>query len=247
MHKKIQSSANRLIFCDNIKDALKDAKIVFICVGTKSAEDGTTDPQNIFDVARTIAQNIDSDIIVGIKTTVPIGTTAAVEKIFKEEFKQDIPVVFNPDFFAEGSAVDDFMRPDRVIIGCLDPGPAEFVKNLYATYLRTGNPILIMDPVSAEVCKLAANAILASRISFMNQIAVLCDEVQADVSQIRAGVGLDTRIGKSYLFPGIGFGGRRFPRDVRDLIKAGKLHDQQMELLTAVERINEEQKHIIGG
>jgi UDPglucose 6-dehydrogenase len=239
------TQAGRLVFTCDPNKALHNAKIAFISVGTDQDPDGSTDPKNVFDAARTIGESMDSDLVVAIKCTVPIGTTAKVKELFKEEFNKDIQVAFNPDFFAEGSAVGDFMRPDRVIIGCDDPGTGEFIKNLYTTYVRTGNPILIMDVTSAEVCKLAANAILASRISFMNQIAILSDQVGADVSKIRVGVSLDSRIGKSYLFPGTGYGGRRFPRDVRDLIKAGQDHDLPMEILTATDKINETQKHII--
>jgi len=236
---------HRLAFSSDIKTALEGAKAVFIAVGTPQSADGQADLSFVLQVAKQIGQAQNGPIVVVNKSTVPVGTAEKVRRVIGQYSSHPVTVVSNPEFLKEGAAVDDFMRPDRVVIGTDDEQARKLMSDLYAPFVRTGNPILFMDNASAEVTKYAANGLLASRISFMNEIALLCDAVSADVDLVRFGVGSDSRIGHPFLFPGVGFGGSCFPKDVRALIRTGKEHDIEMEILKATDRVNERQKGVI--
>ncbi len=235
----------RLVFSNDIKIALQGTKAVFIAVGTPQSADGKADLSYVLKVAKQIGQALDQPIVVVNKSTVPVGTAEKVRQVIGQYCSHPVTVVSNPEFLKEGAAVDDFMRPDRVVIGTDDEQARKLMSDLYAPFLRTGNPILFMDNASAEVTKYAANGLLASRISFMNEIALLCDAVGADVDLVRFGVGSDSRIGHPFLFPGVGFGGSCFPKDVRALIRTGTEHAIEMEMLKATDRVNERQKGVI--
>ena len=236
----------RLSFSTDAVSAIAQAEVVYIAVGTPSSHDGRADLTYVCQVAETIGEAIQKpDVIVVCKSTVPIGTNMKVKSIIQS--KTDIPfhVVSNPEFLKEGAAVRDFMAPDRIVIGSENPQAGERLAKLYAPLVRTGAPILQMDIASAEMTKYAANAMLATRISFMNEIANLCSRVNADVSQVRRGMGTDPRIGKHFLFPGVGYGGSCFPKDVRALIRSGEELDLSMSIIEAVEEANERQKRIV--
>jgi UDPglucose 6-dehydrogenase len=180
-------------------------------------------------------------LVVVTKSTVPVGTAHKIREIMKKETRHPFDVVSNPEFLKQGAAVEDFMKPDRVIVGADDPRPAEILRDLYAPFVRTGNPVMIVDVQTAEIVKYAANAFLAARISFMNEIANLCDVVGADVDMVRKGLASDSRIGPAFLFPGVGYGGSCFPKDTRALIETGREHDYDMQILRAVHAVNSEQ------
>jgi UDPglucose 6-dehydrogenase len=241
----------RLRFTTEIKAGIEDALFCFITVGTPPCEDGSADLSYIFAVARTIGQCMNHYGIVVTKSTVPVGTTEKVRDIIRQELKirgrEDVgfDVVSNPEFLKEGAAVEDFMRPDRVVIGTENIGTAELMKQLYKPFVRNQNPILIMDTKSAEITKYAANVMLAARISFMNEIAQLCDTVGGDIVNIRMGIGTDHRIGKQFLYAGAGYGGSCFPKDVKELIHTGNKNGLDMAIATAVHKVNERQKHYL--
>ncbi len=235
----------RLIFTTNMEEAVQKSDILFIAVGTPPDEDGSADLTHVLAVARAIGRHMNSYKIVVTKSTVPVGTADKVKAEIEKETSYPFDVVSNPEFLKEGAAVDDFMYPDRVIIGTSSPEVAEVMKELYSPFVRTGNPIIIMDERSAELTKYAANSILATKISFMNEIANLCDLVGADVELVRRGIGSDKRIGYSFIFPGIGFGGSCFPKDIRALIHTGREHDYRMCILEAVNEVNERQKLVL--
>lgn len=232
----------RLFFTTDFQRTVKSNEVIFIAVGTPADEDGSADLSHVLDVARTIGREANESKIVVNKSTVPIGTADAVAEMLAESSEHELMVVSNPEFLKEGTAVDDFMRPDRVIIGTTSERAREVMSALYAPFLRTGNPIHFMDTRSAEMTKYAANAMLASRITFMNEIANLCERVGANVDQVRIGVGSDRRIGTAFLFPGIGFGGSCFPKDVRALAKLADEVDYEFAIIRAVHRVNESQK-----
>jgi len=233
---------NKLTFSTDMKHTVENSDIIFIAVGTPPDEDGSADLSHVTAVAKGIGQNMTSPKIVVNKSTVPVGTAKKVKEAIEKETDIQVDVVSNPEFLKEGAAIDDFMYPDRVVIGTSNPQVAETMKELYEPFVRTGNPIHIMDEVSAELTKYAANAMLATKISFMNEIARLCDRVGADVTKIRKGIGSDSRIGYSFIFPGVGYGGSCFPKDVKALIRTAKEFDYTMQILTSVEDVNEEQK-----
>ena len=241
----------RLRFAADIKYGIEDALFCFITVGTPSCEDGTADLSHIFTVARTIGQCMNQYLIVVIKSTIPVGTTEQVRDIISQELKararDDVrfDVVSNPEFLKEGAAVEDFMRPDRVVIGTENVGTAELMKQLYQPFVRNQNPILIMDTKSAEMTKYAANVMLAARISFMNEIAQLCDTVGGDIANIRMGISTDHRIGGQFLNAGTGYGGSCFPKDVKELIHTGRKNGLEMAIATAVHKVNERQKQYL--
>jgi UDPglucose 6-dehydrogenase len=237
----------RLFFTTEIEKAVLGARVAFVAVGTPEGEDGSADVSHVMTVARQIGKAMDGPLVVVNKSTVPVGTGGEIEAIIKKETTHPVTVVSNPEFLKEGAAVDDFMRPDRVVVGTEDPAAVELMTDLYAPFVRTGNPILFMDRTSAELAKYAANGLLASRISFMNEIALLCDAVGADVEKVRRGVGSDARIGHAFLFPGAGFGGSCFPKDVRALIGMGKRHGIEMEIAAATYRANQRQKLLLPG
>ena len=235
---------DRLTFTTDLPASVKASDIVFIAVGTPQGEDGSADLRHVLDVARAIGQTINKYTVVVDKSTVPVGTAATVKKTIAAETKQAFSVVSNPEFLKQGAAVEDFMKPDRVVVG-VEPGDerAERVmRELYAPFTRTGAPIMITDTASAELCKYAANSILATRISFMNEIANMCELVGADVDHVRRAIGADRRIGMSFLFPGVGYGGSCFPKDVKAMLKSADDRGYDFKILRAVEAVNTGQK-----
>lgn len=240
---------NRLHFTTDFKEAVKDTLFCFIAVGTPPGEDGSADLQYVLNAAQAIGREINNYTIIVNKSTVPVGTAEKVRAMIYEQLKArnsgelEFDVVSNPEFLKEGSAIEDFMRPDRIIVGTNNVRSAEFIKQLYEPFVRNEHPIYIMDIKSAEISKYAANAMLATRISFMNEIAKLCDAVGADVNNVRVGIGSDKRIGMPFLYPGIGYGGSCFPKDVQALIRIGHEYGTTMNVITAVEIVNHQQKH----
>ena len=236
----------RLSFSTEAEPAIAKAEVIYIAVGTPSSHDGRADLTYVCQVAETIGNAIQNpDVIVVCKSTVPIGTNKMVKDIISARTDVPFHVVSNPEFLKEGAAVRDFMAPDRIVIGCENKKAGERLAKLYAPLVRTGAPILQMDIASAEMTKYAANAMLATRISFMNEIANLCNRVDADVSQVRRGMGTDPRIGKHFLFPGVGYGGSCFPKDVRALIRTGEELGISMRIIESVEDVNEHQKRVV--
>ena len=234
----------RLRFTTDLDLAVKASEIVFVAVGTPQEEDGSADLQHVLAVARDVGRAMNKYTVVVDKSTVPVGTAASVRAAIAKEATQPFSVVSNPEFLKQGAAIDDFMKPDRVVVGT-DPGDGravEVMKELYAPFTRTGAPILMMDTASAELSKYAANSILATRISFMNEIANVCELVGADVDEVRRAIGADRRIGTSFLFPGVGYGGSCFPKDVKALVKSSADKGYQFKILRAVEAVNEAQK-----
>ncbi len=234
--------AGRLLFTTDVAEAVRRSRILFIAVGTPPGEDGSADLQHVLAVARAIGRAMDGERIVITKSTVPVGTAARVREAIEGETHHRVHVCSNPEFLKEGAAVEDFMKPDRVVLGVEDPAVGEELRELFAPFVRTGNQILLMDIASAEITKYAANAMLATRISFMNMIAGLCEATGARADQVRLGVGSDPRIGPSFLFPGIGYGGSCFPKDVKALIRTLRAAGVDAGILEAVEALNELQK-----
>src|ERR671912_2709364 len=228
----------RLTFTTNLPRGIRASQIVFIAVGTPTGEDGSADLQHVLGVARDIARAMNGYRVIVNKSPVPVGTAARVRDIIRRETTHPFSVVSNPEFLKQGAAIDDFMKPDRVVIGAEDPRAAELMKELYAPFTRTGAPIMLMDCASAELCKYAANAMLATRISFMNEVANVCESVGADVDQVRRAVASDRRIGPSFLFPGVGYGGSCFPKDVQAIVKFSADKKYKFRVLEAVEAVN---------
>ena len=242
--------AGRLKFTTDLASVLDDQEIVFSAVGTPPDEDGSADLKYVLQVARTIGQNINKYIVVVTKSTVPVGTAKKVHDAIAEELEKrgvDIPfdVASNPEFLKEGNAIKDFMSPDRVVVGVDSEKAKKLLTRLYKPFLINNFRVIFMDIPSAEMTKYAANSMLATRISFMNDIANLCERVGADVNMVRAGIGSDTRIGRKFLYAGCGYGGSCFPKDVKALIKTADQNGYSMEVLKAVERVNERQKSIL--
>lgn len=235
----------RLKFTTNIEEAIETAKIIFLALPTPPGEDGSADLSYILGVADTLGKIIKDYKVVVDKSTVPVGTAEKVHKAISKNSKVDFDVVSNPEFLREGFAVDDFLKPDRVVIGTSSDKAKKIMEELYKPYVRQGNPIIFMDEKSAELTKYAANAFLATKITFMNEIANLCEKVGADVDAVRIGIGSDDRIGKRFLFPGIGYGGSCFPKDVQALAKSASEVQYDFKILDAVMAINEKQKTII--
>jgi UDPglucose 6-dehydrogenase len=235
----------RLEFTTDVGTAIRRADVVFIAVGTPPGEDGSADLQHVLEVARAIGRHMDRPKLVVTKSTVPVGTAERVRAEVAKHTSTAFHICANPEFLKEGAAVEDFMKPDRVIVGVDSAEAADVMSQLYAPFVRTGNPIIFMDLPSAEMTKYAANAMLATRISFMNQIALLCDAVGADVTLVRKGIGTDRRIGPAFLFPGPGYGGSCFPKDVKALIRTGEDRSVSLDILHAVEAANERQKRVL--
>jgi UDPglucose 6-dehydrogenase len=234
----------RLSFTTDLPAAVEASAIVFIAVGTPQGEDGSADLRHVMSVARDIGHAMNKYTIVVDKSTVPVGTARKVREAIAKETEQPFAVLSNPEFLKQGAAVEDSMKPDRVVVG-VDPGDeraGEVMRELYAPFTRTGAPILMMDTTSAELCKYAANAILATRISFMNEIANVCELVGADVDHVRKAMGSDRRIGSSFLFPGVGYGGSCFPKDVAALLRSAQDRGYDFQILHAVESVNQAQK-----
>jgi UDPglucose 6-dehydrogenase len=235
----------RLVFTSALPAAVRKSEIIFIAVSTPQGEDGSADLQHVMEVAKQIARSMNGYRVIVDKSTVPVGTAERVREIIRRETTHPFSVVSNPEFLKQGAAVDDFMKPDRVVIGAEDPRARELMTALYAPFTRTGAPIMVMDCASAELCKYAANAMLASRISFMNEFANVCELFGADVDQIRRAVGSDRRIGTSFLFPGVGYGGSCFPKDVKAILKFASDKGYRFRILEAVEQVNDAQKKIL--
>ena len=232
----------RLSFTTTLPKAVRDSTIIFIAVGTPQGEDGSADLQHVLAVAREIAKAMNGYKVIVDKSTVPVGTTIKVREVIRRETTHPFSVVSNPEFLKQGAAIEDFMKPDRVVVGAEDPRATELMLELYAPFTRTGAPIMVMDCASAELTKYAANAMLATRISFMNEVANLCELVGADVDHVRKAIGSDRRIGTSFLFPGVGYGGSCFPKDVKAMIHFAAEKNYDFRVLHAVEEVNAFQK-----
>ena len=238
-------SAQRLSFTTSLEDGVKDAEIIFLALPTPPGEDGSADLSYILGVAEQLGKLISEYKVIVDKSTVPVGTAEKVHAVIAKNAQVDFAVVSNPEFLREGFAVSDFMRPDRVIIGTRDERARKVMESLYRPFVRQGNPIYFMDEKSAELTKYAANSFLATKITFMNEVANFCELVGADVDQVRVGIGSDSRIGKRFLFPGIGYGGSCFPKDVKALVKSGEDLNFKFEILSSVLKVNQEQKTIL--
>ena len=242
--------AKRLKFTTSLESCLDDVEVIFSAVGTPPDEDGSADLKYVLEVARTIGRNMKQYKLVVTKSTVPVGTAPKVRTVIQEELdkrgvKIDFDVASNPEFLKEGNAISDFMSPDRVVVGVESARAEKLMSKLYKPFLLNNFRVIFMDIPSAEMTKYAANSMLATRISFMNDIANLCELVGADVNMVRSGIGSDTRIGRKFLYPGIGYGGSCFPKDVKALIKTAELNGYPMQVLRAVEEVNELQKSVL--
>ena len=232
----------RLRFSTSLNRSVKNAQVIFIAVGTPEGEDGSADLKYVTAVARDLARAMNGYKAIVTKSTVPVGTAARLREVIRRETTHPFSVVSNPEFLKQGAAIDDFMRPDRVVVGAEDPRAAALMQTLYAPFTRTGAPIQLMDCASAELCKYASNAMLATRVSFMNEIANVCELFGADVDKVRHAMASDRRIGPSFLFPGIGYGGSCFPKDVKALIKFSRDEGYRCRILESVESVNASQK-----
>lgn len=241
---KVNVSEGRLTFTDDLPKAVKASLVCFIAVGTPQGEDGAADLSAVFAVAKEIAKSMNGYKVIVNKSTVPVGTAEKTEAILKENTTFDFNVVSNPEFLKQGAAVDDFLKPDRVVIGSNSKKATEIMQEVYSPFLRTGNPIIIMDVKSAEMTKYAANSFLATKISYINEIANICEKVGADVEMVRIGMCTDSRIGTRFLFPGLGYGGSCFPKDIKAMIRTAQDFECAHGILQAVDDVNKKQRHI---
>jgi len=239
---KRNRAEKRLTFTTNLPQGVRNAQIVFIAVGTPTGEDGSADLRHVMDVAEQIGKAMNGYKVIVDKSTVPVGTAEKVRQVVRKHTNHPFSVVSNPEFLKQGAAIEDFMKPDRVVIGVEDQRAGEIMKELYAPFTRTGAPIMMMDCASAELCKYAANAMLATRISFMNEISNVCEAFGANVDQVRRAVASDRRIGPAFLFPGVGYGGSCFPKDVKAIVRFSGEKKYDFQILKAVEVVNERQK-----
>ncbi|MDG2431840.1 UDP-glucose/GDP-mannose dehydrogenase family protein [Flavobacterium sp.] len=240
----------RLSFTTNIAEALVDSEVLFISVGTPPDEDGSADLKYVLSVARDCGKNINDYLLVVTKSTVPVGTSQKVKKALQEELdKRNVQIEFdvasNPEFLKEGAAIDDFLKPDRIVVGLESERAEDLMKSLYKPFTLNGHPVIFMDIISAEMTKYAANSMLAAKISFINDIANLCEIVGADINKVRKGIGSDSRIGHKFIYPGIGYGGSCFPKDVQALIQTASEHNYELRVLKAVEAVNNDQKLVL--
>jgi UDPglucose 6-dehydrogenase len=235
----------RLTFTTTHAEAVRGSKVVFVAVGTPEGENGAPDLRALDAAVRDVARALTGPVVLVLKSTVPVGTGKRIRAIVAEETTHRVQVVNNPEFLKEGAAVEDFLRPDRVVVGTDDDDAFETMRRLYEPFVRTGRPILRMSNESAELTKYASNAMLATRVSFMNEVARLCDAVGADVDDVRRGMGSDARIGPAFLFPGCGYGGSCFPKDTQGLVHVGRAHKVDMRIATAVEAVNDDQKRLL--
>ena len=247
---KKNTAKGKLIFTTDLKGSLTDADVAFIAVGTPPDEDGSADLKYVLAVAKEIGETLDHYMVIVTKSTVPVGTSAKVKNTINTELKNrgveiDFDVASNPEFLKEGSAVADFLRPDRIVIGTESKKAQKTMKRLYKPFLLNGHPILFMDILSSEMTKYAANSMLATKISFINDIANLCEIIGADVDNVRKGIGSDVRIGNKFIYPGTGYGGSCFPKDVQALIKTADAHGHSLDILKAVESVNYKQKSVL--
>jgi UDPglucose 6-dehydrogenase len=239
--------AKRITFTTDLKHAVEESDVVFIAVGTPSDVDGSADLKYVLQVAETIGTHLNGYKVVINKSTVPVGTQKLVKDKIAEVLKYraakiDYDVVSNPEFLREGCAIEDALKPNRVVVGCESDKAADVMRRLYEPFLKSGNPLLVMDPLSSEMTKYAANSMLATKISLMNEFSRVCEKVGADIEQVRRGIGTDFRIGPHFIFAGVGYGGSCFPKDVKALIKAGSNADEDMDILEAVEKVNQVQR-----
>ena len=241
---KVNVSEGRLTFSDDLKTAVEKSLICFIAVGTPQGEDGSADLKYVYEVAESIGKSLNEYKVIVDKSTVPVGTADKVSEIISKNTEIEFDVVSNPEFLKQGAAVDDFLKPDRVVIGSNSQKATEIMQELYSPFLRTGNPIILMDVKSAEMTKYAANSFLAVKISYANQIANICEKVGADAEMVRIGMCSDKRIGSQFLFSGIGYGGSCFPKDIKAMIKTAKDSGCSYELLESADKINKEQRKI---
>jgi UDPglucose 6-dehydrogenase len=241
---KVNVSEGRLTFTHDLDSAVKKSAVCFIAVGTPQGDDGSCDLSAVFGVAKSIALSMDGYKVIVDKSTVPVGTAEAVAAVVKANTKFDFDVVSNPEFLKQGAAVEDFLKPDRVIIGSESQKATEIMQEIYSPFLRTGNPVIVMDVKSAEMSKYAANSFLATKISFANEIANICEKVGADAEQVRIGMSTDRRIGNQFLFPGLGYGGSCFPKDVKALIRVAQDNGCEASILKAADNLNQKQRYL---
>lgn len=241
---KINVGQSRLTFSDDLDSAVKNSLICFIAVGTPQDEDGSADLSSVYHVAENIAKSMNEYKVIVNKSTVPVGTAEKVAEIIKKHTKFEFDVVSNPEFLKQGAAVEDFLKPDRVIIGSDSENATSLMQELYSPFLRTGNPVIIMDIKSAEMTKYASNSFLAVKISYINEIANICEQVGADIEMVRHGMCADSRIGSKFFFPGLGYGGSCFPKDIKAMIKTAKEFECDHKVLKATDEINKEQRQI---
>ncbi len=240
----------RLHFSTSIADSMEHTEVIFIAVGTPPGEDGSADLSHVLDVAREIGRHMNHHMVIVTKSTVPIGTAQKVKAAIKDEIEKrgleiDFDVASNPEFLKEGNAIEDFLKPDRIVVGVESEKAEKIMSRLYKPFVLNGHPILFMDVPSAEMTKYAANAMLATKISFMNDIANLCEIVGADVTNVRKGIGSDTRIGSKFIYAGAGYGGSCFPKDVKAIIKTAQQNNYNLRILESVEEVNDDQKRVV--
>jgi UDPglucose 6-dehydrogenase len=238
-------AVKRLTFTTNLAAAVTSAEIVYLAVGTPQGADGSADLSALWQVVREIAPHLRKDAVVVTKSTVPVGTNARIFAMLKELTNRECEVASNPEFLKEGAAIDDFIKPDRVVVGVRSERAADVLKQLYEPFLRTEHPFLVMTPESAEMTKYVANALLATKISFINEMANLCERMGGDINDVRRGIGHDSRIGFAFLFPGVGYGGSCFPKDVRALAAMAKTYGVEPRMLEAVDQVNDCQKQVM--
>ena len=240
------AKAGRLLFTTDTATAIRAAQVVFLAVGTPPSADGSADLSSLWKVVDSIASHLDPEAVVVTKSTVPVGTCAGIEARLKERTGRECQVASNPEFLKEGAAIDDFQKPDRVVVGVRSAAVGEILRSLYKPFLRTEHPFLVMSPESSEMTKYVANSLLATKISFINEVANLCERMEADIDDVRRGIGHDTRIGFSFLFPGVGYGGSCFPKDVQALAAMARDKGVAHRILTAVHETNTAQKQVLG-
>ena len=240
------AAAGRLRFTTDTAAAIRDAEVVFLAVGTPPSDDGSADLSALWSVVDSIASHLDEQAVVGTKSTVPVGTCGGIERRLKERLGRDCRVASNPEFLKEGAAIEDFQKPDRVVVGVRTAEVGDLLRGLYLPFLRTENPFLVMSPESSEMTKYVANALLATKISFINEVANLCERMEADIDDVRRGIGHDSRIGFAFLFPGAGYGGSCFPKDVQALAAMARDKGVSPRILSAVHETNLAQKQVLG-
>jgi UDPglucose 6-dehydrogenase len=242
---KRNAREGRLHFTTDGATSIAASAVVYIAVGTPSADDGSANLNGVFAVAEMIGRHLSQPSVVVIKSTVPVGTADKVRELVAVNTEHDFDVVSNPEFLKEGAAIDDFMKPDRIVVGCSKLSTREVMNEIYQPLVRTGKPVLFMDNRSAELSKYAANAFLATKISFINELSILCEKVGADIEHVRTGAGTDSRIGLRFFFPGVGYGGSCFPKDVKALMHTGTDVEHPMTILEAVDAVNDRQKSVM--
>jgi len=241
---KVNTREQRLIFSSDLDYAVKESEVCFIAVGTPQDEDGSADLKYVLEVAKQIAHAMNGYKVIVDKSTVPVGTAEKVAEVIKANTNHPFDVVSNPEFLKQGNAVDDFLSPDRVVIGSNSDKATKIMQEIYSPFFRTGNRVIVIDTKSAEMTKYAANSFLATKISFMNEIANLCEKVGADAEMVRIGISTDSRIGNKFLFPGLGYGGSCFPKDVKALIRTGRDFGCEMSIIESVDKVNQKQRQI---